>query len=131
MKSFYAAIIVGSALAFFLEVVVGYTSAIEIPKIIFSSLGAENGLLLAGIFTVTIPYFLVSILVIPFLECFARSKTPAYSIVTMMTLAGIIAWKSNGNSALMNHYWPSIPVALGLLSILLAAWLVTKHKVHT
>ena len=131
MKKFYAAIIVGSALAFFLELIVGFTSAIAIPKIIFEQLGPENGLLSVNIFTVTIPYFLVSILVIPFLGYFARSKTPAYSIVTMVTLAGIIAWESNGSSALISHYWSSIPVALGLLSILLAAWLVTKYKVHT
>lgn len=131
MKKFYAAVIVGSALAFFLELLIGYTSAIAVPKIIFEKLGPENGLLLVNIFTVTIPYFLVSILVIPFLAYFARSKTPAYSIVSMMTLAGIIAWKSNGDSTLISYYWSSIPVALGLLSILLAAWLVTKHKVHT
>lgn len=127
MKNIYAAIITGAALSIFLEFFIGFTSAIAIPKFIFETMGVEMGLFLVNIFLVTIPYFLTSFLVIPFLAHFAKSKTLRYSIVTIVTIVGIIAWKSNWSAALYSHYWSSIPLVLGLLSIALAAWLVTKY----
>ncbi len=131
MRNIYAALIVGAALATSLDIAIDFARSMVNSQSILNSFGVDIGRFFVSLLTFTLPLFIASALLMPLLGFFARSNTPRYSIVSMLTLAGILVWRAGGDIGINSHYHLSIPYILGLLSVLLAAWLVTRHRIFT
>lgn len=131
MKKIYTALIISAALVKVLELVIGFTAAIAIPKSYYELLGPELGSLLVNIFTLTIPYFLISLALLPLLGLLSKSKTAYYSAYTMFGVVLIIAWESMGSDILSSGHIFLVPLGLGFLSVVLAGWFVGRQYTDT
>ena len=96
MRKVYAALVVAAALATCLEIVLGYTAAIAIPETFFDRFGSQFGLFLVNVLTLTLPYFLLSMILFPLLGFIARAETFKYAFVTLIGFAAILLWRSGG-----------------------------------
>ena len=130
MRNIYASLVVAAALDTYLEIVLGYTAAIYIPKSFFDYFGTASGLLLVNFLTITIPYFLGSLLLLPLLGFVAKAETFKYSLITLAGFIGIVAWRSVDSNYFVSPYPYSVAFMVGLFSIPLAGWIVSRHHVH-
>ncbi|MDO6568990.1 hypothetical protein Q4561_18100 [Alteromonas sp. 1_MG-2023] len=127
MKKIYAALIISVALVKVLEFVIGFTAAIAIPRNYYELFGPELGSLVVNIFTITVPYFLISLALLPLLGILSKSKTVYYSAYTMLGVILIMVWESLGSNVLNSGYIFLVPLVLGFLSVVVAGWLVGKR----
>ena len=130
-KKFYAALVVAAAIATCLEIALGYASAIAIPTIFFDKVSYGFGNLCVNVLTVTVPYFLVSLMLLPLLGFFARGKTFQYAFVTLIGYGILAAWRAPdlvSGTAYLSH---TIPLIAGMCSILLTGWIVGRKYLAT
>ena len=130
MKNIYTALIISVALVKLLEFLLGFTAAIAIPKYVFEQLGAEFGLFVVNVFTITLPCFLVSLALLPLLGILAGPKTANYSLFTLVGFFVISVLETGLNNFAASYVFV-IPFALCCLSILAAGWLVGKRYAVT
>ncbi len=127
MIKIYAALVLSLALVKALEFVIGYTSAIAFPVAFFDIFGARYGAFLVNIFTITLPFFLISLCLLPLLGILAGAKTIYYATLTMAGVFVILVWESPGFGYFAGGWLLALSQVISLLSILLAAWLVGKR----
>lgn len=131
MKKVYAALVIAAALATCLEIVLGFTAAIAIPSVFFAQFGNEFGLFMVNVLTLTVPYFLVSMVLLPLLGYIAKVETFRYAFVTLIGFGIIVVWRWGGLTHMGTNYSQFIPFIAGLCSILLAGWIVDKRYVSS
>ena len=127
MKKVYTATIMGVALVALVQFVVGYTSALAIPKELFDIVGLEFGLFLVQLFTVAVPFFLVSIIVLPILGFVAGSETMHYALISVSTIILIDFLLFAGGHLISSPWWQLLPALIGRISVLVVAWFIGKR----
>lgn len=125
-KDAYLALILSFALAYMIEFVMGYTNAWTVPKSIYEFLGMHFGHFIVGLLTITLPYFLVALIVMPALVVVCGKNAPKYSVITLFGVLVVLGLSSSSFVFNASNFVLILPVIMGLLSIVLATYIVTN-----
>ncbi|MGS2724411.1 hypothetical protein ACVBEJ_11775 [Porticoccus sp. GXU_MW_L64] len=129
IKKLYAALVLSVVLSLCLVPVIGRTAAIAIPQSFFEFFGYQFGRFLLDVLIVTVPYFLVSIALLPLLGFAAKAETFRYSFVTLVGFLAIVVWETGGFLHSDMSFLYMIPLFAGLGSIVLAGWIGGRRYV--
>lgn len=133
MRKAYAALTVAAAIYTCVEIVVGYTSAIAFPISFFEVLGKKAGWFCVVFLTFSIPFFLVSMMLLPLLGFVAESEAFRYSFITLTGFVVMMMWRlaEDLHSVLDAGYSDLVPRLAGVCSILLAGWITGRRYAAT
>ncbi len=126
IRKMYASVVIALALAFALEISMGYAAAIFVPKEFYKVVGNQPGFWTISILTIAAPAFVISLLLMPALRFQVGSELEKYAAIVAAVTLILMLYRSDGWISSWLSPEVLIPNILGALTIVAAAFVYRK-----